>query len=147
MKLVDTEETIVLVTGSSPAAEERDRPLAYLLKTEIDRRGAGHAYRRAVVVGDLWYLENRLFHHNPTIAIGGPGVNGVSEELSSLLPTIYSRDDQVFVQADFESEAKRAALWGANAAATAAAVEIFTTRGHLDDLLGRVWRFRSGVFV
>jgi hypothetical protein len=147
MKLVDIEETIVLVTGSSPAAEERDRPLAYLLKTEIDRRGAGHAYRRAVVVGDLWYLENRIFHHNPTIAIGGPGVNGVSEELSTVLPTIYSRDDQVFVQADFDGEAKRAALWGANAAATASAVEVFTTQGHLDDLLGRVWRFRSGVFV
>ena len=39
MKLVDTEETVVLVTGSSLTAEERDRPLAYLLKAEIDRRG------------------------------------------------------------------------------------------------------------
>ena len=65
MKLVDTEETVVLVTGSSLTAEERDRPLAYLLKSEIDRRGAGHAYRRAVVVADVWYLENRLFHHQP----------------------------------------------------------------------------------
>jgi hypothetical protein len=147
MKLVDTEETIVLVTGSSLTAEERDRPLAYLLKTEIDRRGAGHAYRRGVVVADLWYLENRIFHLNPTIAIGGPGVNGVSEEFSSLLPTIYSRDEQVFVQADFEGDVKRATLWGVNAASTASAVEIFTTQGHLDDLLGRVWRFRAGVFV
>jgi hypothetical protein len=42
---------------------------------------------------------------------------------------------------------KRAALWGANAAATAMAVEIFATQGLLDDLLGRIWRFRSGVFV
>ena len=41
MKLVDTEETVVLVTGSSLTAEERDRPLAYLLKAEIDRRGRG----------------------------------------------------------------------------------------------------------
>jgi hypothetical protein len=147
MKLVDTEETIVLVTGSSLTAEERDRPLAYLLKTEIDRRGAGHAYRRGVVVADLWYLENRIFHLNPTIAIGGPGVNGVSEEFSTLLPTIYSRDEQVFVQADFEGDVKRATLWGVNAASTASAVEIFTTQGHLDDLLGRVWRFRAGVFV
>ena len=29
MKLVDPEETVVLVTGTSPSAEERDRPLAY----------------------------------------------------------------------------------------------------------------------
>jgi hypothetical protein len=89
MKLVDTEETVVLVTGASLTAEERDRPLAYLLKAEIDRRGAGHAYRRAVVVADLWYLENRIFHLNPTVAIGGPGANGVAQEFSEMLPTVY----------------------------------------------------------
>jgi len=147
MKLVDAEETVVLVTGSSPAAEERDRPLAYLLKQEIDRRGAGHAYRRAVVVGDLWYLENRVFHLNPTIAIGGPGVNDVSQEFSPALATVYNRADQVYVQAEFEGDLKRAALWGMNAELTAAAVEVFTTHGYLDELLGRIWRFRVGTFV
>jgi hypothetical protein len=147
MKLVDIEETIVLVTGTSLPAEERDRPLAYQLKAEIDRRGAGHAYRRAVVVADAWYLENRTFHLNPTIAIGGPGVNGVTQEFTAFLPTVYSRDEAVFVQVDFEGELKRAALWGANAASTAAAVEVFTTQGQLDDLLGKVWRFRVGTFV
>jgi hypothetical protein len=147
MKLVDTEETVVLVTGSSLTAEERDRPLAYLLKGEIDRRGVGHAYRRAVVVGDSWYLENRIFHLNPTIAIGGPGVNGVSREFGTFLPTIYNREEEVFVQADFEAELKRATLWGINAACTAAAVEVFSTRGHLEELLGRIWRFRVGTFV
>ena len=98
MKLVDTEETVVVVSGTSLTAEERDRPLAYLLKSEIDRRGAGHAYRRAVVVADTWYLENRIFHLNPTIAIGGPGANGVAQEFSTFLPTIYNREDEVFVQ-------------------------------------------------
>ncbi len=110
MKLVDTEETVVLVTGSSITSEERDRPLAYRLKAEIDRRGTGHAYRRAVVVADLWYLDNRIFHLNPTIAIGGPGANGVAQEFSSQLPTVHSVDDQVFVQLDFEGELKRAAV-------------------------------------
>jgi hypothetical protein len=147
MKLVDTEETVVLVTGSSPTAEERDRPLAGRLKAEIDRRGAGHAYRRAVVVGDVWYLENRLFHLNPTIAIGGPGANGVSQEFSGFLGTVYSRAEEVFVQADFEGELKRAALWGVNAACTADAVEAFSARGFLDDLLGKIWRFRVGMVV
>ena len=147
MKLVDTEETVVLVTGASLTAEERDRPLAYLLKAEIDRRGTGHAYRRAVVVADLWYLENRIFHLNPTIAIGGPGVNGVAQEFSAILPTVYSADERVFVQADFEDDVKRAALWGADAGATARAVEVFATQGMLDDLLRRIWRFRTGVMV
>ena len=148
MKLVDTEETIVLVTGSSLTAEERDRPLAYLLQSEIDRRGDGHAYRRAVVVADLWYLENRIFHLNPTVAIGGPGANGLAEELSAVLPTAYTSDDErVFIQADLEGEPKRVALWGADAAATARAVEVFATQGMLDDLLRRIWRFRTGVLV
>ena len=147
MKLVDTEETVVLVTGASITAEERDRPLAYLLKAEIDRRGAGHAYRRAVVVADLWYLENRIFHLNPTVAIGGPGANGVAQELAEILPTVYNGNDQAFIQADFEGDVKRAALWGANAAATAAAVQVFVTQGMLEDLLERIWRFRSGMFV
>ena len=147
MKLVDTDDTVVLVTGSSLTAEERDRPLAYRLKSEIDRRGEGHAYRRAVVVADLWYLDNRIFHLNPTIAIGGPGANAVAEEFSSLLPTMYSSEDRVFVQADLEGDPKRAALWGADAGATAQAVEVFTTQGLLDDLLRRIWRFRTGVMV
>ncbi len=147
MKLIDTEETVVLVTGASLTAEERDRPLAYQLKSEIDRRGAGHAYRRAVVVADIWYLENRMFHLNPTVTIGGPGANGVAQEFSEVLPTVYNGEDRVFVQADFDGDLKRAALWGADAAATASAVEVFTTRGMLDDLLGRIWRFRTGVMV
>jgi hypothetical protein len=147
VKLVDTEETVVLVTGASLTAEERDRPLAYLLKAEIDRRGAGHAYRRAVVVADLWYLENRIFHLNPTVTIGGPGANGVAQEFSGILPTVYNADDLVFIQADFEDDVKRAALWGANAGATAQAVEVFATQGLLDDLLRRIWRFRTGVMV
>jgi hypothetical protein len=147
MKLIDTEETVVLVTGASLTAEERDRPLAYRLKAEIDQRGAGHAYRRAVVVADIWYLDNQIFHQNPTIAIGGPGVNGVAQELSESLPTVYNSDDRVFIQADFDDDLKRALLWGANAAATATAVEVFTSRGMLDELLGRIWRFRVGVMV
>ena len=147
MKLVDTDETVVLVTGSSVNAEERDRPLAYRLKSEIDRRGAGHAYRRAVVVADLWYLQNRIFQPNPTIAIGGPGANGVSQDFSEELTTVYSRDERVFVQADFEAERKRACLWGVDVSCTAAAVGVFMTEGYLDDLLSRIWRFRTGVFV
>ena len=125
----------------------RDRPLAYRLQAEIDRRGAGHAYRRAVVVADLWYLQNRTFHLNPTVAIGGPGANGVSHDFAETLPAVYSQGERVFVQADFEGEPKRAALWGADAAGTSAAVDAFMTEGYLDDLLSRIWRFRTGVFV
>jgi hypothetical protein len=74
-------------------------------------------------------------------------VNGVAQEFSAILPTVYSADERVFVQADFEDDVKRAALWGADAGATAQAVEVFATQGMLDDLLRRIWRFRTGVMV
>jgi hypothetical protein len=147
MKLIDTEETVVLVTGTTLPAEERDRPTAYHLKGEIDRRGAGHVYRRAVVVGDQWYLENRIFHLNPTIAIGGPGANSVSSDFAQALPTVLNVEDRLFVQADFDGELKRASIWGVDAGATVAAVDAFVARGMLDDLLGRIWKFRTETFV
>ena len=142
MKLVDTDETIVIVTGSTEAAESRDRPLAVWLRQEIDRRGEGHTYRRAVIVGDAGYLANESLHQNPTIAIGGPGVNAVTHEFFSGLPTVFAEGERVYVQADFESEVKRAGLWGADARATSEAVDAFVVHGFLDDLLRRIWRFR-----
>jgi hypothetical protein len=71
----------------------------------------------------------------------------VAQELSQILPTVSTSEDRIFIQADFDGEMKRAALWGVDAAATASAVEMFVTRGMLDDLLGKIWRFRAGVFV
>jgi len=147
MKLIDTDETVVIVTGSDPRAEERDRPTAYRLKQEIDRRSDGLPFRRAVVVGDAWFLDNGIFHLNPTIAVGGPGVNGLAAQLSQQVPLSWSQDERVFVQTDFEGDPKRALLWGADAESTMTAVQAFVAQGFLDDLLRRIWRFRSGVMV
>jgi hypothetical protein len=71
----------------------------------------------------------------------------VTGELTGLLPTVYSRENRVFVQADLDGELKRVALWGADGAATAEAVEVFGNDGLLDGLLERIWRFRVGVMV
>ncbi len=144
MKLVDADETIVLVTG---AEAERDRELAAWLKREIDRRGEGHAYRRGVTVVDDWYLDNGVLQQNPTIAIGGPGANAVTQAYIADLSTVYSEEERVFVQADLEGDVKRVSLWGADAAATAAAVDAFVVHGILDDLLRRIWRFRLEMLV
>jgi hypothetical protein len=147
MKLIDTDETVVIVTGSDIRAEERDRPTAYRLKQEIDRRSDGQPFRRAVVVGDAWFLQNRIFHLNPTIAVGGPGVNGLAAELSQSVPIVWSQDQRAYVQADFDGEPKRAILWGMDAEATMVAVQAFMSQGFLDDLLRRIWRFRTEVYV
>jgi hypothetical protein len=142
MKLLDTDETILLVTGTGIAAEERDRPLAYWLKGEIDRRGEPHPHRRAIVVGDTWYVENGLFHLNPTITVGGPGVNAAAQALHDKIPVVVSEDDRVFVQSGTVSEAPKACLWGADMSSTARAVELFVTSGQLQELLRKIWRPR-----
>lgn len=147
MKLLDTEETIVLVTGSGEGAIQRDRPLALWLQAEIARRGDGQAYRRAVVTDDAWYLESGVLHQHPTIAIGGPGANEVMQQFAPALPTVFNDEERVFVQADLEGELKRVGLWGADAASTSAAVDAFVVHGFLDDLLRRIWRFRTEMLV
>lgn len=140
MKLIDTDETILIVTGSDLPAEMNDRPLAYALKGEIDRRGGGRGFRRAVVVSDRWYLDNRLFHICPTIAVGGPGVNGVAASFAEALPMLVKRADRCFVQGAWDGEQKRAALWGMDRVATAEAVEEFVRGGHCESFLAQAWR-------
>lgn len=147
MKLVDTDETIVIVTGSDIRAEERDRPTAYRLKQGIDSRSDGQPFRRAVVVGDNWFLDNGIFQLNPAIAVGGPGVNGLAAQLAQQVPVSWSQDERAYVQIDYDGDPKRALLWGADAESTMTAVHVFVTQGFLDDLLRRIWRFRTGVMV
>lgn len=147
MKLVDTDETVVIVIGSDLRAEERDRPTANRLKQEIDARSDGQPFRRAVVVGDAWFLDNGIFQLNPAIAVGGPGVNALAAQLAQVTPVSWSQDQRAFVQNDFDADPKRAVLWGVDAESTMTAVQVFVAQGFLDDLLRRIWRFRMGVMV
>jgi hypothetical protein len=129
------------VTGSDLPAEMNDRPLSYALKAEIDQRAAGRPWRGAVVVSDRWYAENRIFHLCATIAVGGPGVNGVTASWADELPMLVQRDERVFVQGAWaeDGEPKRAALWGMDRVTTAQAVEVFVREGHLAAFLARAW--------
>lgn len=147
MKLIDNAETVVIVTAADLAPDAGDVQAAQRMKEEIDRRGAGHPYRRAVVVGDMSWFDTALFHASPTIAIGGPGVNAVSGRFSADLPTVWSNEERTFIQAELGDGQKRAALWGMDAAATTAAADAFIVRGWLDEFLDRCWRFRAGAFA
>jgi hypothetical protein len=147
MKLIDQAETVVVVIAADLDVEAPDRAAAMRLQAEIDRRGAGHPYRRAVVVSDFAWQDTELFHVAPTIAVGGPGVNSVSGRLGSEIPTVWSQDDRVIIQAEYADGPPRATLWGMDAAATSAAVETFIARGWLDEFLDRCWRFRAGAFA
>ena len=145
MKQLDTDETILIVTGSDIPAEMNDRPLAYALKAEIDRIGSGTSWRGAVVVSDRWFAEHRIFHLCATIVIGGPGVNAVAAALVEELPMIVQRDERAFVQGSWDGETKRASLWGLDRVSTAQAIEIFVREGHCADFLNAAWRLPSGL--
>lgn len=141
MKLVDADATILVVTGAGPGAVEKDGPLARWLAAEVDQRGGGIAYHRAVVLPDTEYLRSPMLHGNPTIAVGGPGTNQVAQHMSPLLPMVWNRGDQSFVQMAPDRAGRQVALWGMTAEATRDAVEAFVEQGMLDELLERFWRF------
>lgn len=145
MKLLDRDETILLVTGSSEAAVQKDAPLAAWLREEVDRRGSGVPFRRAVVMEDTAYMGNPGVHDNPTIAIGGPGSNAVVQHLSDVLPTVWAREDKCFIQMGVDGRGRQVTLWGMDADATRGAVEAFVEEGMLDALLERVWAFKPVV--
>ncbi len=147
MKLIDNAETIVLVISADLAPGAQDRAAAVLLQEAVDERGAGHPYRRAVIVSDMAWFDTALLHESPTISIGGPGVNGVAGRFGNELPTVWTDQDRSFIQADFGDGLKRASLWGSDSAATTASVTAFISRGWLDEFLDRCWRFRAGAFA
>jgi len=145
VKLIDTDDTILVVTGTEIPAEMNDRPLAYRLKAEIDRRGAGKTFRGAVVVSDLWYAQNRIFHLCAAVAVGGPGVNALSATLVEDLPMLVRRDDRIFVQGKWDGEEKRVSLWGMDRYTTAEAVDVFLNEGHCDAFLRAAWRMEPRI--
>jgi nucleoside phosphorylase len=75
-------ETVIIVIGKSIPVELLDRPVAELLRDEIDRRGGvEYPFRRAIVITDAgWYAEAGNIASNAVIAIGGPRSNELTKE-------------------------------------------------------------------
>ena len=134
----DVRTTVLLVVGYGILPEEEDRPLAYDLKRAINSRSQGGDDRSAVVVTDMWMLNQEMAEMFPAIAIGGPAVNAFSAQIYEDLPLAYLRDQRVFIQMN-QDQGKRAALWGLDQRGTRDAVELFVKDGLLDRFLDRVW--------
>jgi hypothetical protein len=134
----DLRTTVLIVVGHGILPEEEDRPVAYDLKREINRRGGGAEGQAGVVVTDVWIMNNELQEFFPAIALGGPGVNGFTAQIYEDLPVAYTREQQVFIQLGTDS--KRAALWGMDQTGTRDAVDVFVKDGLLDRFLELVWR-------
>lgn len=132
--------TVLLVVGYGILPEEEDRPIAYDLKRLINTRGQGS--RSAVVVTDMWTLNQEMAEFFPAIAIGGPGVNAFTAQIYEELPVVFTRDQRVFVQMN-PDYGKRAALWGMDPLATREAVDVFVKDGFLDRFLELIWHRRA----
>jgi hypothetical protein len=134
----DVRSTVLVVVGYGILPEEEDRPVAYELKREINSRRNGSEDRSAVVVTDMWMLNQEMAEMFPGISIGGPGVNAFTAQVYEDLPLAFSRDQQVFIQMNQE-QGKRAALWGMDRRGTREAAEVFVKEGLLDRFLDLVW--------
>jgi hypothetical protein len=134
----DVRTTVLIVVGYGILPEEEDRPLAYELKRAINSRSEGIDNRSAVVVTDMWMLNQEMAEMFPAIAIGGPAVNAFSAQIYEDLPLAFTRDRQVFVQMN-QDHGKRATLWGMDQRGTREAMERFVKDGLLDRFLDLVW--------
>jgi hypothetical protein len=135
----DVRHTVLLVVGYGILPEDEDRPIAYKLKQAINARATDGGSRSAVVVTDMWILNQEMADLFPAIAIGGPAVNAFAAQIYEELPVLFTRDQQVFVQMRQEG-GKRAALWGMDARFTREAAATFVRDGFLDRFLDLVWR-------
>jgi hypothetical protein len=134
----DLRTTVLIVVGHGILPEEEDRPIAYELKRAVNARAGDSEGRGAVVVTDMWVLDQELADFFPAIAVGGPTVNAFTAQIYEDLPVAYTRDQHVFVQ--MAEEGKRAAIWGMDQAGTREAAGLFVSEGHLERFLELVWR-------
>jgi hypothetical protein len=137
-RYLDVRRTVLIVVGYGILPEAEDRPVAYELKRAIDSRGGGDEERVALVVTDVWALNQEMAGMFATIGIGGPGVNAYAAQVYEELPVAYTRDRRVFVQVE-AGRGKRALVWGMDCRGTREAADTFVKDGLLDRFLDRVW--------
>lgn len=130
---------IFLVTGTNLTAEQKDRPLAYFLKQQIDRYGGSDPSRCGVVVSDLWYVKTPEVQDYAVISVGGPGVNSLSQKLWNDLPVALAIDNVLLVQMDMSLQDLRASIWGMDHEMTREAVQTFFQKAYLRRFLEGVW--------
>ena len=131
---IQTDRLILIVTGAHLRAEAADRPIAYALRRRLadwlGSRGEPENAEapRVLVCSDVWYLNNDPLRSRPTISIGGPGVNALSAYLGDKLPSAFTIENVLMVQADLDFVEVLACCWGSDAGSTAAAVDAFAER-------------------
>jgi hypothetical protein len=127
---------LLIVTGSTLRAEEMDRPLGYYLKQRIeqflrDANAMGHAGLddyAVRVIADFRWIHDEPLQTLPTISLGGPGVNALSQRWLEEVPVSLAFSERYFIQMDPEIAEPRASIWGMDNSTTQIAVSVFVDR-------------------
>ncbi len=139
---VSAQSTLVLVAGSGLEAELSDRALAYQLRSRIltwqDHEPNCEQPLRPIVVSDLWYVNTQDLRLRPSITIGRPETNAAAAYLATRIPTALVVDDRLRIHLDPELVDEKACIWGVDASATRAALDLFVQR-YLDIFLRRIY--------
>jgi len=137
-------QLLMIVVGSSLRAEEADRPMAYRLQRRIEGWIKKHDQCLGVDIKptlctDLWYLNHADLQKQPTICLGGPGVNALSSYFAQHLPAGQreERHPRVLIQIDPDYTDLRVCLWGTNHELTLKGMQLFMRR-YLDGFLRAV---------
>ena len=142
MPEIDVDKLLLIVVGAHLRAEAADRPLGYRLQQNMNdwlhqHAAAAPSTLAPLLCTDVWYLNHDALQTRPTVSIGGPGVNALSAYLYQKLPVVLAIEDKLVVQMDAELVELRAAVWGTDAAHSAAAVDLFCDK-YLSDYLRAV---------
>jgi hypothetical protein len=141
---------MLIVTGSTLRAEEKDRPLAYYLKQRIEKflhddeehdlplnsglrddqsdSGDKSARLEIRVVADFRWIHDDLLQGLPTISLGGPGVNALAHRWLEDVPISLAVNDRYFIQMDPELDEPRVSIWGMDNTSTQIAISVFADR-------------------
>lgn len=141
MEIVPT-RLLPIVVGAHLRGEIADRPLANRLAAAIrqwQRANISDAEARltAMVMTDVWYLNDQDLLLQPTIAIGPPETNAASAYYGNRLPRAYVVDGQLQVLADLAFVEPSVTMWGVDAHTTRTALDWFIAR-HLGNFLESV---------
>lgn len=139
---LEGQNVLLIVVGSHLRAEERDRPLAYGLKTRIEHWRDRHADKLDVpltpmVCTDHWYLNHPELQKRPTICLGGPSVNALAAlnvNTSDAAPDPDPLEPKVTIMIDPDFTHLRVGIWGTNTQLTDKGIQLFADR-YLDGYL------------
>jgi hypothetical protein len=131
----DLNQFILIVVGASLRGESADRPLAYRLAGEIEKRLGAESPWKPLVISDVLYINDKKLARLPAISVGGPGVNHLSALLFQELSSVLTIDNVLIIQMDLELADLRCCLWGMDHDQTVEALDMFLKRGYLDRFL------------